>query len=463
MPTPPSTLPNWATSPGDPGDVSAPPAATQAAGWQGGFKPPHEWVNWWWNLVGQWVLFVSQSAQVFNDLDDAVDYADANLSADDMLVVFENDNDTGPGTEEEEEDTGATGPFGGLDTYQGLVVFAVGTGEPYGVNRDLEGASGTPTPQVEYTRTESSTAQNYVIKSDGRYTVVAYGTWVECFNATTGASVWVFDMDTIPVADIAISGDAVYIVHGISTGLGDTVANRHMHKLNLLTKAVLWSLQHSPAGDELRSVCTNGRQVFVSGTASGYASGATTRAIVASNGYDATGECNNGTDASGLAWDRVDAVVAGSGRVMDCDGTTLFFGNSSLASLQLEWIGQADGRTVFGIAHPDSSISAAHVSCDQDYVYMSGSDGGSPSEGFVEAYHKRTGVLAWRWASTGGTAAYTAAIAAVSDGCKLFVLGDSEAKIWRVSRGNVPTRFRVVDPANELVRYRNWKLQPEVQ
>lgn len=455
--TPPSNLPTWATSPGDPGDVSQPPVPTQDAGWQGGIKPPHEWVNWWWNLVGQWVLFVAQSATVFDDLDDALDYADANLSAGDMLTVYEDDSATGPGVLEDTGLSGAIGPYGGIDTCQGLVVFCVGSFDPRGVNRNLDGSGPTPpNPIATYTRTNAGS--NWCIKTDGTYTVVAYGQYVECFNATTGASLWVHDND-VAVADIALCAGAAYIVHGITAGTGDATANRHLHKLDLATGTVQWSLQHSPAGDELRSVCTNGRQVFVAGTASGYGSGATTRAVVASNGYDAAGECGNGADLSGLAWDRVDAVVHGAGRVLDCDGTMLYFGNVLAAAYQLEFIGQADGVTAIGIAHPDATINAAHVSVDQDYVYLSTTDGGAPAAGYVEAYDKRTGALAWRWT----TAINDASIAAVSDGCKVFALGADTSEIWRISRGNVPTRFRVVDSTTELMRYRNWKLQPEVQ
>lgn len=462
MPTPPSTIPTWCTAPADPGDIDTPPAPTIAAGWQAGIKPPHEWVNWWWNLVGQWVAFVADTAQVFDDLTDACAYADTNMDPGDMLVVFEDDNDTGPGVLEVTDLSGGTGPYGGIDACGDLVVFSIGAFDCKGVNRDLTGAGpNPPEPIAYYTRTNAGS--NYAIRTDGSFTVQAYGNYVECFNARTGASVWVFDA-TVPVADLCLCAGFLYIVHGTTTGAGDAVANRHLHKLNLATGAVVWSIRHSStAGHELRSVCTNGRQVFVAGSTSAYASGANMRAVNASNGYDATGECaGGGADVTGLAWNRVDAVIHGVGRVLDCDGTMLYSGYPNTAANQLEAIGQGNGVTAWAIAHPDAAMSAQHVSCDQDYVLMCTSDGGAPAEGYVEAYDKRTGALAWRWAKFTGAVPY-ACTAAVSDGQKVFVLGLDDSKLYRLSRGNVPTRMRVVDPATELVRYRNWKLQPEAQ
>jgi outer membrane protein assembly factor BamB len=459
MPTPPSTRPSWANS-AAPSDIATPPSATQAAGWLGGVKPPHEWVNWWWQLVGQWIDFVADTAQVFSDLTVAVDYADANLSAGDMVVVFEDDNATGPGTREAKNQTGGTGPFGGIDACGDLVVFSIGAFDNRGINRDLDGSGPSGSPICNYVRTNSGS--NYAIKTNGNRTVQAYGNYVECFNATTGASIWVFDA-TVPVADLCICAGYVYIVHGTTSGAGDATANRQLHKLALLDGAVQWSLQHGAGSVELRSVCTNGRQVFVAGQASSYASGANMRAIRASDGYDATGECNNGADTTGVCWNRVDAVIHGTGRVFDCDGAMLYSGYPSAATYQLEAIGQGDGISAWQIAHTDGTMDAIHVSADQDYVYLCTTDGGAPANGYLEAYDKRTGALAWRWADPDETPFPASPLAAVSDGCKVFVIGNADQYIYRVSRGNVPTRFRVVDPATELVRYRNLKLQPESQ
>lgn len=460
MPTPPTSVPRWAYSAAS-GDIDEPPNPTKAAGWPSLLKPPHEWVNWWWNQVGEWLQFVSVTGRVFDDLTEAVDYADTNFSPGDMLVVFEDDNATGPGSIGATEDPGAASAIGGLDACGDLVAFSIAGFDNKGVNRDLTGAGASGSPIATYTRTNSGT--NYAIKTNGTVTVQAYGNYVEAFNATTGASLWVFDMDGTPVADLCICAGFVYIVHGITTGGADATANRHMHKLSLATGAVAWSLQHTAAGGQLVSVCTNGRQVFAAGSVSSYATGANMRAINATDGKDATGECNNGTDGAGLAWDRVDATVHGSGRVMDCDGTMLYSGYPNSATNQLEAIGQANGVSVWVVAHPDSSASALHVSCDQDYVYMCTTDSGAPAHGYVEAYDKRTGALAWRWADATSASFPDAPMAAVSDGSAVFViLADTEG-LYRISRGNVPTKMRFVNPASELVRYRNWKLQPESQ
>src|SRR4051794_17776562 len=59
MPAPkPSTLPDWATSASG-ADMTAPSSGKQAQGWTASEFPPHNYFNWWQNLVGQWTDYLN--------------------------------------------------------------------------------------------------------------------------------------------------------------------------------------------------------------------------------------------------------------------------------------------------------------------------------------------------------------------------------------------------------------------
>ena len=60
MATKPTDLPEWATDPG--ADKTAPPTAKQEGGWLPLEKPPHQWFNWFFNLVYQWIAFLQDYA-----------------------------------------------------------------------------------------------------------------------------------------------------------------------------------------------------------------------------------------------------------------------------------------------------------------------------------------------------------------------------------------------------------------
>lgn len=55
----PSTVFTWATAPADPGDVSAPAGALQAAGYVFEDIPAHDNFNWILNLLGQWIEYIN--------------------------------------------------------------------------------------------------------------------------------------------------------------------------------------------------------------------------------------------------------------------------------------------------------------------------------------------------------------------------------------------------------------------
>lgn len=52
MATKPTDLPEWAS---DQDNIEEPPAAKKKTGWVAGEKPPHQWFNWFFNLVYLWL------------------------------------------------------------------------------------------------------------------------------------------------------------------------------------------------------------------------------------------------------------------------------------------------------------------------------------------------------------------------------------------------------------------------
>lgn len=52
----PNQLPEWASAPADPpNDIIDPGSSQKQAGWQPDDRPPAPWMNWWQNLVYQWI------------------------------------------------------------------------------------------------------------------------------------------------------------------------------------------------------------------------------------------------------------------------------------------------------------------------------------------------------------------------------------------------------------------------
>ncbi len=457
MATRPSDLPTWATGAG--AELSTPPTASQSNGWVAGLKPPHEWFNWWMNLVYQWLSYFDDTVSIWDDLAEAA----AELSVGDSGVVFEDDNDVGPGTTTESKNTAvasATQLVCDIRSDGRRVFIAQGDVDPKAYARTLAGAQSGGSPVVTYTRTNTGSVSK--ILSNGTTVVVAYGVYVEAFNWSTGASLWVFTCGISSVLDIAMFGNRVYVVSSLTNGTGNSVNNRHVHALNKTTGAVVASYQHSAAGS-VSNVCTNGRQVFISGAASTYASACTTRALRASDLADYDGEGNGGAapvDDDGLAWNRVDAVVVAS-QCIDCDGRFVYMGYGSAAANQLVVLGQADGDVAWTYADPDASMSTLAVCVDQDYAYIAVDDGSG--EGFVKAFDKATGTLIWKWGDNSLGPAHCSVVALCSDGQALFAIAKTETYVLKVSRGNVPMRVRKVDQSTELIRYGNWILQPEAQ
>ena len=460
-PEAPDDVPTWATTATVPDDREEPVQERQDAGWPALLPPAHETFNWWQWVVGQWTEFVHGTARVFNDLGDAnafIEDPPNNLGPGNLLTVFEDDNASGPGITQDTLVVPGSLSTGYVDASGDVVALVDGgvTGVPRLLDRDL-------TLIVNLTLTNVIAVSGTIIRTNGTVTVLVYDTFVEAFNLA-GVSLWIVDFGTVSPTDMCMVANGVYVTHALTTLAGDVAADRQLHKLNLATGAIVWDYQHSGAAGipgRLASVAANGRQVFVAGAASDLGSLATVRAIGANSGSDAAGEGGNGTNVDGLAWDLA-GVTADETKSMDADGLLLYIGRQASAAFQLEALGQATGEVAWQYAHADATRKSRMVSCDQDYVYVCYTEA-TNSIGFMLAQNKHTGAPVWRFGapSGGGVASGNAC---VSDGMAVWFLGGpDDANLRRLTRGNVPTQFRVIDAATEFVRFRNWRLQPSDQ
>lgn len=452
----PTSLPEWAS--GGSAPIAEPPSASKQNGWSEGYRPPHEWFNWWMNLVYLWVTHFKKAVGFYDDL--AVACTDMALG--DTAIVWE--DDAGVRGAIVNQRNMAYTPDGtaspreiDIDTCGDLVVFCGGDNHPVGVDRTLNGLQSGGTPTVTYTRTHTGQVCTK-IKTNGTYTVVSNGRYIECFNATTGASVWEKDCGSSNAAlDLCIQGARVYAVT-LDTSAGTLTASRQLHAIALSTGTIDWAFDHDAA--LLAAVCSDGERIFIGGAASGFATTANIRALNTS-GQDATGEGNNGQDASGVSWDVVLAANVGSG-MMCCDGNYVFVGRATNGS-EIECLAAGDGSRVWIKGTTPNSQNPQCVFCDQDFVYVATSDGGSPCEGFLEARNKHTGALVWRYAYSAGSADHEGVAAGCSDGQGLFIVSADQPHAFRIDRGNVPVRMRRVNPLVTRTRYAARKLQPEAQ
>lgn len=413
---PPVQLPVWATS----GTTTPEPSAQrQATGWEFRQSPPFNFFNWWMNRVYQWILHFSRSCARFDTLEDAV----AGLTPGQTGIVHEYDLDQAPGTVNVPVDTGAN--VISLDVSGTAVVYAeVGAGNIVSVSRaDLT--------TVLATYVKSNVGANLIVRTDGRRTVLAYGNFVELFDAVTGASLWDYDHGAA-VSDVCMDGVNVYYVGNTSGGI-------EARALSMATGASVWAYAH---GANLNTCACNGNQVFIAGSASPSPSGATIRALQALNGRDAANEGGTGPCLTGVAWDDVQPVVQASGELLATDGRFLYCAYSAAAPAQVEVRGCYDGEIVVSKALP-STLSSICV--DHEFVFCC-----STTTFQTWALDKRTLAMAWQWLHTADI------FSAATDGAAAFAASTTASGISlaRLFRGNRATLWQRVDPADRHLPYR---------
>lgn len=409
MTTRPTDTPDWASAPSGGSVVTEPPTSKQLQGWLDFERPPSAYLNWAWNRFAAWVQHFAASSSVFPTMEDAINAPNtAPLVVGDSCWVDEADGGF-PG-EEVIADlfNGATMGFK-ISACGAFVAAAVEDGggnlEINLANRDGSGVF------LKFAPTSVGTlASVRRILTDGVSVLVAYTVTagavqtVESFDAATGASNWVSTPLTGGVInDIGWNQIHVYVV-GSNNG-------RELVAVDRTTGATVYAYDHSGvAVAGLRSVAANGQLVFVAGAASGHASLATLRGILALTGADAAGEGGLGIDAN--AWDQAPTIGIFNGTLVT-DGRTLYVTEGG----GVRATGTANGVAVGDVFPAPTGNS---LSVDQDYVFVD--DIG---------YDKGTRAAVW-----------TGFAPVVTDGTAVF------SGRRRIARGNYgPQRFKLIDPA----------------
>ncbi len=413
---PPVQLPVWATS----GTTTPEPSAQrQATGWEFRQSPPFNFFNWWMNRVYQWILHYSQSCARFDTLEDAAD----GLTPGQTGIVHEYDLDEAPGTVDVSVNTGVN--VVSIDVSGRAVVYAELAA---GAIRAVARADLTT---VLATYVKSNVGLNTVVRTDGRWTVLAYGNFVELFDAVTGASIWDYNHGAA-VNDVCMDGTNVYYVGATSGGI-------EARALAIATGLSVWAYAH---GATLYACACNGNQVFIAGLASPSPSGATIRALQALNGRDAANEGGTGPCLLGIAWDDVQPVTQNSDGTLASDGRFLYCAYPAAAPAQVEVRGCYDGEVVASKVLPDAASS---IAVDGEFVVCC-----SFASFQAWALDKRTLAMGWQWL-------HTAALAeCATDGAAAFVCSTtaSGVSIARLYRGNRATLWQRVNPDDRHIPYR---------
>lgn len=409
MPLPTDT-PNWANAAAA-DDVATPPDASRAAGWPFGLPPPHEWVNWFWQLTSQWLTHIAGGGHPGTQdwLDEAYDAVD-----DGELVWVWRPNAGAGGSVYE-----ATNPSADLvdaDT-DGVHLLYATAATAY--LRPRRGGSNLAT----YNPSDSGTLRS--VATDGQTVALAYGDHVEAYDMD-GTSRWSVDTGAA-VHDVAVYEGNVYAcgVNGARALATDDGTEE-------------WVYDH---GGTLYALAAGADRVFVAGDASGHASGATLRAIRSFNGADAAGEGGTSTDTQGLAWDQVQTTPQSEPHTLATDGLRLICGYPVAATNELEVRSAGDGS----ISVSRSLGEGVHAVAADQGLLLAGVET-SGGDGYTLGLDRSNLGTLWRTITHSGSVP----TAVCSDGQDVFYTtsGGTERLHW-CSRGpNSPTLFLRVDYAD---------------
>ena len=430
-------------------NLDTPPAGLVANGWHDGDIPTAGEENWILHNIGLNLSYVATAPPVYESLPAAL--AD-NLVDGDTFIVDEvsgyplcelNDTKSLPG---------AASAYPCIDvcsTGGHMVVFELGAAAAYRYARPYVDSVSLLT-----TYTKTSAGANARCITDGTYTILAYGTHIECFNATTGASIW-DNSHTATVNDIAFLGKTHVVIVGNYTS-----GNLSMRIYALDDGTEDATFDH---GDHLFGVAVLGNMIFVGGATSSFASGATLRALRWTSGtlkgYDA--ECGLAVDTTGKCWDAVTDPV--SPRCLCTDGRSLFSGYNSSASYQIDARSLINGQA-YTTRYGSPNMDTQTLRCDQDYLIGAFTKPSSSDRGEVQAFHLDSLIPEGRYLAAAGISIYVAE----TDGARIFFgqeIAAAGQTLGYLYRGNRPQLFRRVDPyATALVEsygpWRTWLHRP---
>lgn len=412
MAKPSTDFPTWATDAG--ADIDTPPTQQQDLGWVEEDIPPAGWINWFWNLIGAWINWLSTTLPVFDTLEEAA----TEIAAGDLGIVFENDTEFLPGTKLLDGATPAVALADVCVTGDGVLYAPTGAGSVSLTSRaDLDTVIRTFGAGIGVVR----------LCTDGIRVYAAYGNFVNAWTIATGVVAWAAAYDHgATVHDICVYGGRLFLVGGSGTG------TKHARGLLAETGIAQWSYQHSSAVETLHScIAVNGR-LIVAGDTSTFGSAANVRALYYANGNDLANEGGTAADSTGNAWDQAFPNDINARRLLTTDGRRLFLGDETAGEILT--VGIADGDVEKTKAMAGLTFNA--LSADQDYVFLAATGGGV---GHCYAFDAATLALAWNAPYTGDDVA-----AVATDGAAVFIGLQATAldPLQRLNRGNRAHTFR---------------------
>jgi hypothetical protein len=388
------------------------------------------YLHWLFYWTTQWIAWLQTAPAVYASPDVAI----AATVTGDLVWVDEKSN-LWPG--ELEASYATNGKAAGTDVVDiavsGSHVYYVesGTSIAYGATR---AAPGT----VAFTMTKTNPGTNRRIVTDGQYVLLCYDVYVECFNATTGASVWVVDHGAA-VHDACFGDDGnVYMVGALGT------TNYHVRRLTRATGALLTGYRHSAAAGTLVACCWANGLLYVAGAVSDYASGATIRGLTNTLAAATT---EGGATASARAWNQVQADAQTTPGTLQSDGRLLYCGLPASAAVHLE------GRSLYSGAIANSGDATivlaggegvASIACDHGTIVL----GVDAVTGKVLGVDPATFEIAWCY--THSAARTIKGVA--TDGTRAWaglVIGAAENGLLKLPRaGSGVKAFRRMDYSN---------------
>lgn len=403
----PSETPRWADL-ADPADIATPTSTARDSGWKARIRPPHEWVNWFWNLCYEWVLWLSEVPPRYTSMSAAID----DIAEEQLVLIDEGNSIYYPGASLDDAAAGTIGQRAyDLCSTGKYLVYIAPAGMPTVVDReDIDTAVSTLAGGT-------IAAGGLRVFTEGTHVYYISGNKIACWTISTGAFVWEYDHGAA-INDGCVYNGRVFIVGAAGTG------TKHLRALLYDTGAVSWSYNHN---GELRAVAAAQGRVFVGGAASGHASGAHMRSVVDSSGADLANEGGNGVDASGRSWDIVRAV-APDYLTFTTDGRSLFAVWPVGQPYQLEAIDLWNGSVSRGRV---LTAGLSQPTCDVDYVLAVDAAG-------ISVFDRRSLDVVTRVIDTDATSVD-------SDGGAIFygrLLPGNGSLLGKAQRLNRPTLYR---------------------
>ena len=391
--------------------LTTPPSGILSDGYEPLDKPAAGWFNWLFYWITQWIAWLQTASPVFATTEAAY----AALTGGDFGIVYENDKNYRLGID-------TVGTAGGTAATDVSAICCNGTHVFYAhgaANPVMVARAALNTTVRTFTRTNAGTVARLL--TNGTFLFAAYGTYVEAWTISTGASAWVYNHGAT-VYDIAIHSSRLCLVGASGTG------TKHARGLLQSTGGVQWSYAHGSAVPSLYSVTAIPGAFVVAGDASTFASAANMRALAFLTGNDAANEGGTAADTTGVAWDKVQANTS-LACALAGDRGGLWWINDTGNSVNI-----LDRTTGSVLTSYTIAADLNQIVVDQDNVYVA-------ADGADRAWCLDKHTLRPKWSYVAGDDVMCVA----TDGAAVFIgLGSTPATfgVWRLPRGNRPHPFR---------------------